>query len=99
MGKGIVACPTKTYTGYKFDGKLITSLRPKKTFFIISVHVYNANGKLSTTESFDIKNSGKEVGAKIQGILGQILKSHENLTAVKNILAKKSKEIQKNDAK
>ncbi len=89
LAKGILACPTKTYTGYKFNGKLIASLRPKKDFFIISVHNYDSVGKLATTESFDIKNSGKEVGSVIQGILGQILISHENIKAVKNTQAKK----------
>lgn len=95
LAKGIIACPTKTYTGYKFFGKLIASLRPKKDFFIISVHNYNTVGKLATTEGFDIKNSGKEVDAKIKGILGQILKSYENIKTVKKPQTKKAKDVKK----
>lgn len=99
LAKGIIACPTKTYTGFKFNKKLIASLRPKKTFFIISVHNYDSAGKLATTDSFDIQNGGKEVGSVIQGIHGQILMSHTNIKAVKNAQIKKSKEIKKSDVK
>lgn len=86
--KGVTAHPTTKYTGFKIGGKLVASIRAQKNSFTINVHVFDERGILDKTESFDIKDDGKETGAVISGILGQILKNCEKIT-------KKAKTIKK----
>lgn len=91
LAAGIVACPTKAYTGFKVGGKIISSLRPKKEMFIMSLHIYDEKGHLETVELFDIKTGGKEASAVIQKILIQILESYKNITAANKAKEKKAK--------
>jgi len=78
---GVEVVPRKKYTGYKVQGRLISSIMGKKLSFDVSIHEYSEKGTHTGTEHFEIKSGGKDVGAVITGLLTQVKKNCDILNA------------------
>jgi len=78
---GVEVVPRKKYTGYKVQGRLISSIMGKKLSFDVSIHEYSEKGTHTGTEHFEIKSGGKDVGVVITGLLAQVKKNCDLLNA------------------
>jgi len=95
LAPGIETCPKSKYVGYKFNGRLLSSVAGKKLSFDVSIHEYSEKGTHTGTEKFDIKSGGKDVGVVITGLLDQVKKNYDILKEV----AKPKKKAKKTEAK
>lgn len=94
LAPDIETCPKSKYVGYKFNGRLLSSIAGKKLSFSVSIHEYGEKGHHTSTESFEIKSGGKDTGVVITGLLGQVKKNYDVLKE-----ASKPKKTKKAEAK
>lgn len=90
----IETIPRARYTGYKFNGRLLSSIMGKRLSFDMSIHEYSEKGTHTSTEHFEIKSTSKDVAVVINGLLEQVRKNYDILTE-----AAKPKKIKKVEAK
>jgi len=82
--------PRKKYTGWKFGSKLLVTIGPRNLSFRMWIYEYNKAGALLSIKPFEIKSTSKDVTMVIAGLVKQVKKNHEILTAAKT----KKKETQ-----
>jgi len=98
LAPDIEVVPRKRYTGYKLNGRLLSSILGKKLFFDMSIHEYSEDGKHVGTKHSEIRFGRKNVGAVINGLVKKVKKNYDILTEAngsKKKVVKKAMSIKK----
>ncbi len=92
LAPDIETVPRARYTGYKFNGRLLSSIMGKKLSFDFSIHEYSEKGTHTSTEHFEIKSTSKDVSVVVAGLIKQVRKNYDILTAAKSKKVEPKKE-------
>lgn len=95
LAKDIVTVPRKNTTGWKFGSKLLIAMGARKSSFYMWVYEYSEKtGARLSIDPFQIKSTGKASEDVIAGLIKQVKKNYDILTAVN-----KPKKTKKTEAK
>lgn len=93
LAKDIVTVPRKNTIGWKFGSKLLIAMGARKTSFYMWIYEYSEkSGARKTIEAFQIKSTGKESEKVVEGLIKQVRKNYDILTAAKAKKAEPKKE-------
>ncbi len=92
LATDIETCPRKKYTGWKKGSRLLVTIGPRKLSFDMWVYEYNKSGNRTNIEHFEIKSTSKDVGVVITGLIKQVRKNYDILTAAKSKKVEPKKE-------
>ena len=82
LAKDINTVPRKKYTGWKLGSKLLVTIGPRNSSFMIWVYQYSQNtGARLSIEPFEIKTTGKASENVINGLIKQVKKNYTTLKA------------------
>jgi len=95
----IQVVPRKRYTGYKVNGRLLSSIMGKKFSFDMSIHEYSEKGTHVNTGHFEIKSTSKGVDEVVAGLLAQVKVNYCLLKEAKKKVAKPKKKAKKTESK
>ena len=97
LATDIEMCPRKKYTGWKLGSRLLVTIGPRKLSFDLWIYEYNKSGNRTSIEHFEIKSTSKDVGVVIAGLIKQVKKNYDILTAAKGKKAEPKKEAVKKE--
>ncbi len=93
LATDIETCPRKKYTGWKLGSRLLVTVGPRKLSFDMWVYEYNKSGNRTNIEHFEIKSTSKDVGVVVTGLIKQVKKNYDILTASKGKKVEPKKEV------
>jgi len=93
--------PRKRYTGFKINGRLLSSIMGQKYSFDMSIHEYSEKGTHVNTVHSEILPTAKDVGEVVAGLLAQVKTNYCLLkeASKKKKKAKPKKKVTKTEPK
>lgn len=84
LAKDINMVPRKKYTGWKLGSKLLVTIGPRNKSFMMWIYQYSEKtGNRINIEPFEIKVTGKASEKVVEGMIKQVRKNYDILTAVR----------------